>query len=501
MFRRMLIANRGEIAIRIIHACRELGIETVAVFSDADARAAHVAMADRTVRIGPPPSVESYLSIERIIDAATSTGCDVVHPGYGFLSENAAFALACQQAGLVFVGPPSDVIARMGSKTEARRVMLEAGVPIVPGEHPSDQSDASITAAANRVGLPVLIKAVAGGGGKGMRLARDRRELSEGIDAARREAAAAFGDATLYIERFIERPRHVEIQAMADSQGHLVHLFERECSVQRRHQKVIEESPSPLLTHELRAQMTAAAVAGAAGAGYRNAGTLEFLVDGNGRDFYFLEMNTRLQVEHGVTEAVVGVDLVHAQIAVAAGGALPWTQTGLHQRGHAIECRVYAEDPADHFLPQTGRALVYRPPVIPGVRIDAGFREGDEIPVFYDPLIAKLIAWGETRPQAIHRAIAALRGFPILGLRTNVSFLIRVLEHPAFTSGDVYTSFVEEHVDELAVNPPLTAQAAAVAAIGEEPERLAGTARSRDDLRTRADRDPWIDLKNWRGQA
>jgi acetyl-CoA carboxylase biotin carboxylase subunit len=450
---RLLIANRGEIAVRVIRACRELGIESVAVYSDADARAQHVLAADHAIRIGPPPPTESYLSIPAVIDAARVTGAQAVHPGYGFLSENPAFARACQDAGIVFVGPPGDVIARMGSKIEARRLMQSADVPIVPGETPHDQSDEGVRRAAERVGLPVLVKASAGGGGKGMRRVRDPGALLEAIQAARREALAAFDDGTVYVERLIEKPHHLEVQIMADQHGSIVHLFERECSVQRRHQKVLEETPSPLVTPVLRAQIADAAVRAARAAGYRNAGTIEFLVEPGGEGghprFYFLEMNTRLQVEHPVTEVVVGVDLVHAQLAVAMGRALPWTQQALAQRGHAIEARVYAESPARGFVPQAGLLLLFREPRMPGVRVDTGVVEGDQISVHYDPLIAKVVAHAETRPRAIERLIQALRAFPILGIETNIPFLIAVLGHAAFREARVDTGFLDREGQEL----------------------------------------------------
>src|SRR5258705_852708 len=352
MIKRLLIANRGEIAVRIIRACRELGVESVAVYSTADAQAPHVLAADRAVAIGAAPAAESYLSIPRVLEAAKATGADAVHPGYGFLSENARFAEACAGAGMIFVGPPADALARMGSKIEARRLVAAAGVPVVPGETPEDQSDRGLEQAVNRVGLPALIKASAGGGGKGMRRVRAAGEVEPAIQAARREAHAAFGDGTLYVEKLIDQPRHVEVQVFADRHGRVVHLFERECSVQRRHQKVIEESPSPALTSEQRARMTAAAIAVTRAVEYRNAGTIEFLVDG--ASFYFLEMNTRLQVEHPVTEQVTALDLVRGQLLVASGEPLPWTQAQITQRGHAIEARVYAEHPAQGFLPQAG---------------------------------------------------------------------------------------------------------------------------------------------------
>ena len=452
VLRRLLIANRGEIALRVIRACRELGIETVAVFSAADAQSPHVSAADAAIAIGPAPAAQSYLSIPAIVSAARTSGADAVHPGYGFLSENAAFARACAEAGLVFVGPPPDAIERMGSKIGARRLVSAAGVPVVPGETPSDQSDAGIRAAAERVGLPVLVKASAGGGGKGMRNVTDAGALDESIQAARREALAAFGDGTLYVERLVSRPRHVEVQVFADAHGRTIHLFERECSVQRRHQKVIEESPSPALTPELRARMTDAAVRAAQAAGYRNAGTIEFLVDGD--RFYFLEMNTRLQVEHPVTEEVVGVDLVRAQLVVASGGALPWTQDQLTQRGHAIEARVYAEDPSRGFLPQAGTLTRYVEPRRPGVRVDGGVAEGGTISVFYDPMIAKVIATAETRALAVDRLAAALCEFVIDGVTTNIPFLLTLLARQEFRDGKIDTAFLDREQLTVDGSPP-----------------------------------------------
>jgi 3-methylcrotonyl-CoA carboxylase alpha subunit len=450
MIRRLLIANRGEIALRIIRACRELGVESVAVYSDADAGAPHVSAADRAFRLGPAPAAESYLNIPRVIEGARASGADAVHPGYGFLAENDRFARACDGAGLVFVGPPAEVIRRMGSKIEARRVVAAAGVPVVPGEIPDDQSDAGLERAVARAGLPVLVKASAGGGGKGMRRVREPQEIEGAVQAARREAIAAFGDGTLYVERLVDEPRHVEVQIFADAHGRVVHLFERECSVQRRHQKVIEESPSPALTPDLRANMTDAAIAAARAAGYQNAGTVEFLVDARSASFYFLEMNTRLQVEHPVTEQVTGLDLVRAQLLVAAGEPLPWTPERIVQRGHAIEARVYAEDPRHDFLPQAGSLLLYREPQLPGIRIDSGVVEGDEVSVHYDPMIAKVIATDESRPSAIARLSAALRAFPILGVRTNVPFLLRILDDPRFIAGAVDTGFLDREGARLA---------------------------------------------------
>jgi acetyl/propionyl-CoA carboxylase alpha subunit len=502
MIRRLLIANRGEISIRIAHACRELGVESVAVYSDADERAPHVMTADRAVRIGPAPAAESYLSSSKLIAAARAVQADAVHPGYGFLSENSEFAAACESAGLVFVGPPSNVIARMGSKIEARQMMESAGVPVVQGETPTDQSDAGIQQAVRRVGLPVLIKASAGGGGKGMRRVFEAAEIGEATSAARREAIAAFGDGILYVERLLERPRHIEVQVFADDHGHVVDLFERECSVQRRHQKVIEESPSPVVAADLRQRLAEAAVQAARAAGYRNAGTVEFLLDAAAdrskgpkgqAAFYFLEMNTRLQVEHPVTEAVTGLDLVRAQLLVASGEKLPWLERPPTQRGHAIEARVYAEDPAREFMPQAGRVLLYREPRLPGVRVDSGIVEGTDVPVHYDPLLAKVIAYGESREVARVRLLTALRNFPILGVVTNVAFLCRILDHQDFIEGRTDTRFLEREGPALttSVDPPAFVRAAMDAAAVEDYERPA-PGESREVW------DPWRKLREWR---
>ena len=499
MFRRILIANRGEIAIRVMRACRELGIESVAVYSDADSRALHVSTADRAVRIGPAPPAESYLSIDAILAAARETGADAIHPGYGFLSENEEFAAACADAGITFIGPPAQAIARMGSKTAARQLAQVAGAPVVPGETPVDQSDEAIARAARTVGFPVLLKPAEGGGGIGMKAVRDEASLLPAIAQARREAHSAFGDGTLYVERLVGRPRHVEFQILGDHHGHVVHLFERECSIQRRHQKVVEETPSVAVSDALRERMGAAAVAVARAAGYVNAGTIEFLVEGAGdtASFYFLEMNTRLQVEHPVTEQVAGVDLVRAQIQVAAGQPLPWTQDELSQRGHAIEVRVYAEDPARNDLPQAGPLLLYREPSIPGIRIDSGYTEGGDVSVHYDPLIAKLIASGETRVAARQRALAALRSFPILGIRTNIALLIEILDHPRFISGDIDTRFLEAEGNDLrarlTADPTAEVQAVAAASATTGP---GDAVRPTHDAPQAAD--PWVSLRGVR---
>ena len=499
LFDRILIANRGEIAVRVIRACRELGIASVAVYSDADARALHVSLADIAIRIGPPAAAESYLSIDAILSAARQSGAQAVHPGYGFLSENARFASACTEAGLVFIGPPADAIDRMGSKIAARRLAVQAGVPVVPGETPVDQSDAAIADAARRVGFPVLLKPSEGGGGIGMKTARDADGLVATIAQARREAVSAFGDGTLYVERLIVQPRHVEFQVLADHHGHVVHLFERECSIQRRHQKVIEESPSTAVSPALRLRMGEAAVAVARTAGYRNAGTVEFLVDGSGDSarFYFLEMNTRLQVEHPVTEAVTGVDLVRAQIAIAAGEPLAWTQSDLSQRGHAIELRVYAEDPARQDLPQAGSLLLYREPVMPGIRVDAGVTEGSDVAVHYDPLLAKLIASGETRDAARRRALAALHNYPILGIRTNISLLAELIEHPRFIAGNIDTAFLDTEGDAIRARltpdaPPEVKAIADAARAHGAPSAAGGPGARQSGV------DPWTSLRGAR---
>ena len=496
--RRILIANRGEIAVRIIRACRELGIPSVAVCSDADAQAPHVVLADDAVRIGPASAAESYLSIPAILEAARKTGADAVHPGYGFLAENAEFAAACEEAGITFIGPPAAVIDRLGSKIAARAIAGQAGVPVVPGATPATQSTDAIASAARRAGFPVLVKPSAGGGGIGMKTIREDRALTAGIEQARREAKAAFGDGTLYVERLIERPRHVEIQVLADNHDNVVYLFERECSIQRRHQKVIEETPSVAVTPALRRRMGEAAVALARAADYRNAGTVEFLLEGTGDDasFYFLEVNTRLQVEHPITERVTGVDLVHAQIAIARGDPLPWRQDSLSQRGHAIEVRVYAEDPANNDLPQAGPVLLYREPSMPGIRIDSGVCEGGEVSVHYDPLIAKLIADAETRESARRRAIEALRSYPILGIRTNIAFLINVLEHPRFMSGDIDTRFLDAEGQTVRARSTgeLTPEARELATwLRSQPVSL--SSRSREA----AQPDPWDIVRGFRG--
>jgi len=496
MIRRLLIANRGEIAVRIMRACRELGISTVAVYSDADADAAHVRAADVAVHLGAAPARESYLDAAKVIAAARASGADAIHPGYGFLSERAHFARACEEAGLIFVGPPATSLEKMGSKIGARRLMIAAGVPVVPGETPADQSDQSLQDALTRVGFPALIKPSAGGGGIGMKIVRAAAEGPAAIAAARREATASFGDNTLYVERLIERPRHVEIQVFADAHGQVVHIFERECSAQRRHQKMIEESPCPALSASVRQAMGQAAVAAATAVGYRNAGTCEFLLEGEGDSarFYFLEMNTRLQVEHPVTECVTGVDLVRAQLAVAAGDPLPFSQDSLSQRGHAIECRIYAEDPAQGFIPQAGTILLYREPQGPGIRVDSGVTAGSTMSVHYDPMLAKLIVWAESREAARAKALAALREFAILGIRTNIPFMIQLLQHDQFVAATLDTGFLDREGAAIAAASVAELPAAALAAVAEHRRHLR-TPGTPGTLNT----DPFETLRGWRG--
>lgn len=443
MFRKILIANRGEIAVRVMRACRELDIATVAVYSDTDASALHVRFADEAYLIGAAPSAESYLRIERIIEAARASGAEAIHPGYGFLAENAEFARAVAAAGLVFIGPSPEAIELMGSKTNARRAAIAAGAPVVPGttEPLGSTDDARATAA--RFGYPVMLKAAAGGGGKGMRLVASEDEIAPAFEAAQSEALAAFGDASVYLEKAIERPRHIEIQIFADAHGHTVHLGERECSIQRRHQKVIEECPSPIGDARLRAAMGASAIEIARASAYVGAGTVEFLVSDVTREFYFLEMNTRLQVEHPVTELVTGIDLVREQITVAAGEPLSFTQGDVEWRGHAIECRVYAEDPDNNFLPSPGRITHLRVPAGPNVRDDGGVYAGAEVSIYYDPMISKLAAWGRTRDEAIARLRRALAEYTVGGIKTTIPFFREITRDAEFIAGHLDTGFIE----------------------------------------------------------
>lgn len=449
-----LIANRGEIAVRIIRACRELGIQSVAVYSSADAQAYHVQLADEAYAIGAAPPKDSYLQTETLLQVAQQAACDCVHPGYGFLSENADFAQAVSDAGLVWVGPSPQAIRSMGVKTEARAIMQAADVPVVPGYQADHASDADLQRAAEQIGYPVMVKAAGGGGGKGIRIVHQPDDLLEAVAAARSEAQKAFNDGRIFLERYIEAGRHIEIQILADTHGNTVHLFERECSTQRRHQKIIEESPSPLVTPTMRAAMGAAAVAAAQAVGYVNAGTVEFIATQDG-DFYFLEMNTRLQVEHPVTEMVTGLDLVQLQFSVAAGDVLPFHQDELSQQGHALECRIYAEDARNHFLPAIGMVQRFEPAYSNGVRVDSGIQSGDSITIHYDPMIAKVIVHGRTRQAAIQRMQRTLRDTVILGTTTNIDFLQAILQHPTFLAGAVTTRFVDDQLETLL--PPVSA--------------------------------------------
>ena len=498
MFHKILIANRGEIACRVAATARKLGVKTVAVYSDADAQAKHVAVCDEAIRIGPAAAKESYLRADKIIEAALASGAQAIHPGYGFLSENADFADACAAAGLVFIGPPAAAIRAMGSKSAAKTLMEKAGVPLVPGYHGDDQDPALLHAEADRIGYPVLLKASAGGGGKGMRIVERSADFKEALASCKREAISSFGDDKVLAEKYLTRPRHIEIQVFADRHGECVYLFERDCSVQRRHQKVLEEAPAPGMTEERRRAMGEAAVAAAKAVGYVGAGTVEFIANQDG-SFYFMEMNTRLQVEHPVTEMITGTDLVEWQLRVAAGQPLPLRQEQLAIRGHAIEARVYAENPEKGFLPSIGVLRHLRTPAAvefelghataSGItRIDSGVREGDAISPFYDPMIAKLIVWGADRQQALARMAQALSSFQIVGLASNIAFLKRLIESQPFSSADLDTGLIERHQAELFPAPapaPLSALALAAAALLEDEREGAGA-------------DPWTSRDGWR---
>ena len=448
MIQKVLIANRGEIAVRVIRSCRELDIPAVAVYSEADRSAPHVLMADEAVCIGPPPSVESYLKVENILQAARDTGADAIHPGYGFLSENAAFARSVQAAGLTWIGPDPKTLELMGDKLSARRLAREVGAPIVPGGTEPLAGLSAVKRTAEEVGYPVLIKAAGGGGGKGMRIVAAPGELSPAFERARSEAASAFADDRVYVEKVVDQPHHVEIQIFADRHGQVVSLGERECSIQRRYQKVIEETPSPFITPAVREQLSALAVKITRACRYVGAGTVEFLVDSD-QNYYFLEMNTRLQVEHPITEMVTGLDLVAQQIRVASGESLPFEQDAVQPRGHAIECRIYAEDGFENFTPSTGTVLELTTPGGCGVRLDHGIRPGLEITPYYDPILGKLCAWGRTRPEAVARMARALEELRIVGVRTTVPFCLAVMNHPAFIQGGYCTGFISDYLQEL----------------------------------------------------
>jgi len=452
MFKKILIANRGEIAVRVMKACRELGIKSVAVYSKIDKDALHVQTADEAICIGEAAPSESYLNMDAIIAATKQSGAEAIHPGYGFLSENYIFAERCEKEGIVFIGPTAKSMKLVGDKVASRAVTEKAGIPLIPGMKDKSTDPEECFAAAEQIGYPVLLKASAGGGGKGMRVARNKEELAEAVEAGMREAKSAFGDPSVYLEKYIEKPRHVEFQVLADNHGNAVHLFERECSIQRRHQKIVEESPSVALDDDLRRRMGETALKVVEVSGYTNAGTVEFLLDENG-SYYFLEVNARLQVEHPVTEMVVGIDLVHAQIRIAAGDKLWFTQSDVHQNGHAIECRIYAEDPESNFMPSAGKILYMKEPTGPGIRHDCGVFSGSEVSVYYDPILSKLIAWAPTRGICCHRMASALADFPVLGIKTDIEFLRDVVTHPEFMAGNTFTSFIANNMPDWSPSP------------------------------------------------
>lgn len=501
MFRKVLVANRGEIALRIIKACHELDVATVAVYSDADRGALHVQAATEAVYIGPSPALESYLNMERIIQAALETGAEAIHPGYGFLAENPEFVRLCEETGLVFVGPNSQAMALVGDKIRSRQVVEKVGVPIIPGMKKSLGKLEDYRAEAQRIGYPVMIKASAGGGGKGMRIVYRDEELIPALEAGQREAKAAFGDESVYLEKYIEEPRHVEFQVLADNWGNVIHLFERECSIQRRHQKIIEETPSLALDDDLRLKMGEAAKKVMRTVGYNNAGTVEFLLDKD-KNFYFLEVNARLQVEHPVTELTTGVDLVHQQLRIAAGEKLSLSQKQVSQRGHALECRIYAEDPAHNFLPSSGRIVYLREPAGPGIRLDSGVYAGFEVPIYYDPILAKLITWGETREQACFRMKKALENYVILGIQTTIPFLAEVVQHPAFLDGKISTHFIPRYFGDW--QPPEKSEEgkklALIGAVFQEMKgarKIASKAFTIEAVKERF-HSPWQRLGAWR---
>ena len=493
MFTKILIANRGEIASRIAQTCRELGIATVAVYSETDRSSPHVYAADEALCIGPAPAKESYLNAEAIIAAAQRTGAQAIHPGYGFLSENPTFARLVKEAALTFIGPSADSLAAVGNKIFARQTVTKLGVPVVPAlENPSRDPDV-LQKQARELGYPIIIKAASGGGGKGMRIVRNEKDLSEGVAAAEREALAAFAEGTVYLERYIDRPRHVEVQILGDTHGTLVHLGERECSIQRRYQKILEETPSPAVNEKLREAMTTAALTVAKAAGYYNAGTVEFILDDTGR-FYFLEVNARLQVEHPITEWITGLDLVREQIHIAAGERLGFTQRDIQRRGHAFECRIYAEDPAHGFLPSPGRVLLWQSPTGPGIRVDAGVESHTEVSVYYDPMIAKLSTWGQNREQARRRMESALRQCVVLGPTTNIAFLRDLLAHPAFIAGATHTGFLSEHFTQWQSETAPHLNAAAFAAALNHKQSAPQSSQSGQSFNETL----WQQLGGWR---
>ena len=444
LFKKVLVANRGEIAVRVIKACQEMGVKTVAIYSDVDKDAPHVQLADETVGLGDPTPIQSYLNISKIIKIAQDVGAEAIHPGYGFLAENPDFAMSCDDAGVKFIGPSSKVIGLMGDKIAAKKTMEKAGVPVIPGYHGLKQDVSTLVREGKKIGFPLLVKAAAGGGGKGMRIVYSEDTLEESIESAKRESKSSFGDDTVFLEKYLDKPRHIEFQILADEYGNTIHLFERECSIQRRHQKIIEETPSPVVSKELRRRMGEAAVKAAQAVGYSNAGTVEFMVDGD-LNFYFMEMNTRLQVEHPITEMTTGVDLVKWQLRIASGMKLTLKQKDLFQRGHAIECRIYAEDPRNGFLPSVGTLEKIEVPTGPNIRDDSGICTGMKITPYYDPLLAKLVVSAENREESIQKMIWALSHYVVMGVTTNISFLKKVLEHEEFRKGNITTHFIDNY--------------------------------------------------------
>jgi acetyl-CoA carboxylase biotin carboxylase subunit len=450
MFKKVLIANRGEIAVRIIKACQEMGIRTVAVYSEVDKNSPHVQIADESINLGDPTPSESYLNIAKIIENATKVHAEAIHPGYGFLAENPDFAKACTDTGIIFIGPTPEVIRLMGDKIEAKKTIAHADVPVIPGYHGIHQDLSTLLKEGKKIGFPLLVKATAGGGGKGMRIVHAESELEQSIESAKREAKSAFGNDSIFLEHYIDKPRHIEFQILADEHGHVIHLFERECSIQRRHQKIIEETPSPVMTPKLRETMGKAAVAAAKAVGYTNAGTIEFMVDGK-QNFYFMEMNTRLQVEHPITEATTGIDLVKWQLRIASGMELSIKQKDLTQRGHALECRIYAEDPSNGFLPSIGTLEKVDLPHGPNIRNDTGVETHFHVSPYYDPMLAKLTVNAENREESINKMIWALSHYVILGVTTNISFLKKVLDHPEFRKGNITTHFINDYFHDWLV--------------------------------------------------
>jgi len=495
MFTKILIANRGEIAVRVIKACKELGIKSVAVYSTVDKNALHVRTADEAVWIGESPATESYLNIDAIIKAIKETGAQAVHPGYGFLAENHQFVERCEKEGIIFIGPDSKAMKLVGDKVASRQVTEKAGIPVIPGMKKKSTSVDECMAEAQKIGFPVLLKASAGGGGKGMRIIHEKSELKAAVESGMREAQSAFGDPSIYLEKYIEQPRHIEFQILADKHGNAIHLFERECSIQRRHQKIVEESPSTALDDKLRKKMGETALKVVEVSGYTNAGTVEFLVEKNG-NFYFLEVNARLQVEHPVTELVCGIDLVHAQFRIASGEKLWLKQDEIKQRGHAIECRIYAEDPENNFFPSAGKILFMKEPSGPGIRHDCGIYSGYEVPVFYDPILSKLIAWAPTRDIACKRMSAALTDFPILGIKTDIEFLRDVITHGEFLAGNTFTDFISRSMPSW--RPAISVTTLSSALVAAAFHSHAGKNGGRVSSSSAAMPSPWETLGDWK---